>query len=133
MKIIIVDDSSVFRDCLKDFFEKKSGYDVVGEYEDGSQLLENINMISSELILMDINMPIMDGIITTENLLWKHRDLKIIAVTCYHTTTFLTDLICAGFKACIFKDKIYDELEKTIQKVLQGKIHFPEDIVLHPL
>lgn len=132
MKIIIVDDSSIFRECLKEYFQEKEGYEIVAEYENGSEILEKMNRFSSEVILMDINMPVLNGIITTKRLLWKHRNLKIVALTSFHTTTFLSDLIYAGFKACIFKDKIYDELETTLLKVEKGNIHFPEDILLHP-
>lgn len=133
MEIIIVDDSATFREYLKEFIEDKYNYKVISLFDNGVQLINNSKKLSSEIILMDINMPIIDGINTTKHLLWKRRGLNIIAITSYHTTTFLSDLVCAGFKACIFKDRIYEELDSTIQKVIRGEIYFPEDIVLHPL
>lgn len=128
MKFIIVDDNEVFRDSVKFLVENVHNHRVVGTASNGLEFLELRNTHEADIILMDIEMPVMNGLEAVKQALWKNRELKFIAVTGYKDKAYLTDLISSGFKACIFKDSIYDDFEETVYLVKQDKLQFPKNM-----
>ncbi len=130
LKIIIADDNENFRKAVKDFLANEFSINTICEAENGEELLKCDNIDEADIILMDINMPKLDGIATTKKILAKNSHLKIIAVTMHTEKTYLTQLIEAGFKGCIFKNNLFDEITQAIKTVLNNKYHFPEDIIL---
>ena len=130
MKIIIVDDNAIYREGVKFLLENFYGFEVIGEASNGAEYLKLSNKYYADITLMDIEMPEMNGIEAAKRVLNIHNELKIIAITDYHNNVYQYHLICAGFKACIFKDNFYDEFESTVNKVLDGKMNFPKNILL---
>ncbi len=130
MKIIIVDDSKAFRDGLKYYLQKNLHYEIIGEANDGSEFLNLPNIHHADVILMDIQMPELNGIKTAKRILWDMNYLKIIAITMYEDRAYLRELVGAGFKGFVIKNKIYKDLSAAIDKVSKGKLSFPEYIKL---
>ncbi len=128
MKIIIVDDNKTFREGIKYYLEIILSHQVIGLASNGAEFLKMSNYGVADIILMDIEMPILNGIETVKKALWENQRLKFIAITGYTENAYLVDLITAGFKACVFKNNIYDNLEKAITEVLNKKSYFPEGI-----
>ena len=75
-------------------------------------------------------MPEMNGIEATKRALWKDKDIKVIAVTNYQDKAYLKTLISAGFRGCVFKNNVFEELESALKKVYEMKFYFPKDIQL---
>ncbi len=130
MNFIIVDDNKTFRESLKFHLESTLNYTVLNEYEDGVSFLDSENIHLADIILMDIEMPKMNGIEVVKKALWENSFLKFIAVTSYTDKAYLLDLLGAGFKACVFKSSIFEELEKAIIAVQHKHFYFPGDINL---
>ncbi|MBN1116590.1 MAG: response regulator transcription factor [Bacteroidales bacterium] len=130
MKFIIVDDNKTFRDSVRFNLEKVHGYEVIGEAANGEEYFKLENWHLADIILMDIEMPKMDGITTVKKALFKNSTLKFIAVTSYRDKVYLNSLIFAGFRACIFKDNFYDEIKNTVAQVMQNSLKFPGDILI---
>lgn len=130
MKIIIVDDNKSFRDGLKYYLQKDHHYHIIGEANDGSEFLKLKNIHHADVILMDIQMPELNGIKTAKKILWDMNYLKIIAITMYEDKAYLRELIGAGFKGCVIKNKIYEELPQAIDNVSTGNLSFPGNIQL---
>ena len=128
MKIIIVDDSDIFRDGIKYFIEQIPDYSVIGEASNAEEFLSLSNLNVVDIILMDIVMPGATGIEVTRTILWELKQLKIIAVTMFTNKAYLEELIEAGFKGCIYKAEIYSKLEEAIKIVQSGNLYFPEEI-----
>ncbi len=128
MDIIIVDDNNTFKEGLKDFIETGLGYTVTATFEDGEQFLKNTEYHKADIILMDIEMPNINGIEATKQALWKWDYLKVIAITNYQTKAYLIELVSAGFKACVFKNSVFNELDKAIDKVCKGALYYPPTI-----
>ena len=130
MKIMLVDDNQTFLDGLRFLIESNKEYKVIAEAHDGKEALDLISKKIPELVLMDIEMPRINGLDATKRILWKFPKIKFIAITMYQDKAYLSELICAGFKGCIFKNHVSDELWKAIKAVSRGKFFFPEDILL---
>ena len=128
MKIILIDDNKAFREGFKFYLVNKLGYDVVADYNDGDEFLRKKEFIHCDIILMDIDMPKVDGFKATKLALWETRDLKVIAITGFRDKAYLTDLITAGCKGCVFKENIYNELEEAIHTVMSGEMYYPDGI-----
>lgn len=128
MNFIIVDDNNTFRESLKFHIETSLKHKVIGTFSDGLEFLENSNNHIADLILMDIEMANINGIEAVKKALWENPFLKFIAITSYTERAYLLDLLDAGFKGCVFKTKIFDELEKAISEVMDGNYYFPDDI-----
>jgi DNA-binding NarL/FixJ family response regulator len=77
---------------------------------------------------MNIEVPILGGIMATKLALQKFSHLKVIGITGYYNNTYLVELIGAGFKACIFKQNIFDMLDIAIKEVYKGGLYYPDNI-----
>jgi len=130
MKIIIVDDNIQFRESMEMYLNMRLNHNVIASYDNPISFLESIEMYQADIILMDIEMPEMNGIEATKQALWKDKDIKIIAVTNYQDMAYLRTLISAGFKGCVFKNSVFEELENALEKVSKQNFYFPKDIQL---
>ncbi len=130
MKIILVDDNVKFRTELKKYIETNLGHTIIGEASSGSEFLSLHNTTFADNILMDVKMDEMDGIEATKQILWRNSYLKIIAITMYTDNMYLLQLIEAGFKGCINKYNIYNQLPVALEVVKKGRFYFPDDIRL---
>jgi two-component system, NarL family, response regulator LiaR len=130
MKIILVDDNKTFSEGLKFYLEAALGFEVIACYNNGEEFINGNEYPKCDLIFMDIEMPVIDGIKATKLALWRARNLKIIAITGFKEKAYLSELIGAGCKGCVFKDNVYEELETAIQQVMAGKLYYPGDLKL---
>lgn len=128
MRFIVVDDNKVFRESIVYFIENVLKQEVVATFENGKEVLESSHIYQADIVIMDVEMPELNGIESTKKLLWLNNFLKIIAVTAYKDKAYLFELVHAGFKACIFKDAVFDELECAIDKVSNNSIYFPKEL-----
>ncbi len=130
LNIILVDDNNTFRKGISFFLVNMLKHQVIAECDTGECFLELTNTSKADLILMDVEMPNLNGIETLKRHLWSNRDTKAIAVTNYEEKLYLTELIGAGFKGCVLKKNIYEELATAINEVINEKIYFPGNIKL---
>jgi len=128
LKLIIVDDNETFRKGISFFVVTMLKHKLIAELGDGEQFLSLPNVVEADIVLMDIEMPNINGIEAIKKYLWMNRELKAIAITNYEETAYLTELIGAGFRGCVLKKNIYNELDNAIKDVIQGKVYFSEDI-----
>jgi DNA-binding NarL/FixJ family response regulator len=129
-KVIIVDDQPQFRESLRVYLINELGYSVIGEARNGDEFLEMKNINEADIILMDIEMPGMNGLETSKLALWRFSHLKIIAITMYKDKAYLKSLIESGIKGFVHKNNIFAELQKAIKLVYQGRLYFPSDLML---
>lgn len=124
LKILIVDDNKSFREAARLFLENEFSCKVVGEASNGFEFLSMIKNIKADIILMDIQMPELDGFTATKE--WCFRDLhcNVIAVTMYSDRTYLPRLIESGFKGCVNKMDFFSDIINAIEKVKNGGFYF---------
>lgn len=127
MKIFLVDDNQQFRENLRLYLEGHLGFEVIGEACDGDSFLANLQP-SADVILMDINMPGINGLEAAKKGTWKNSNLKIIAVSQYKDNVDLQQLIGVGFKGFVSKTNLFTDLQKAVTTVMNGGYYFPEEI-----
>lgn len=126
MNIAIVDDNKQFAETLKFYLSKHLNIESVVIYNHASQFIESLNKQSPDLVLMDIQMPDINGIEATKKGLWKHRFFKVIAVTNLHDSLYLNELLSAGFHGFVSKNRIFENLHLAIETVFNDRLYFPD-------
>jgi len=128
-KIIIVDDHDIFRDGLKSLISLKNIASVVGEASNGKEFLEILETNKPDLVLMDISMPVMDGITATEKAISMFPDLNILALSMFSDEEYYYKMINAGAKGFVLKSSGKDEIIRAIQTVSEGTSYFSNELL----
>lgn len=128
MDLVIIDDNKTFTDGLAFFITNRLGHRVVQTFNNPMDFLHSMKQLQYDLILMDIEMPGLNGIDGAKEILWDNEYKKIIAITDYEDQVYLNDLIEAGFKGFVSKRKIFEELELAIKKVMKEGLYFPNNM-----
>ena len=129
-KIIIADDHSLFRQGLKLIPEDIENVEVVADVANGKELIEITGMLQPDLIIMDINMPLVNGIEASRLLLHENPDLKILVISMYGEEQYYNSVIENGVKGFILKDAENTELRAAVNLILNGKTYFSQELLL---
>ncbi|MCK5169663.1 MAG: response regulator transcription factor [Bacteroidales bacterium] len=128
-KIILVDDHKLFRDGLKLLLNNSGKVDVVAEASNGIEFLEIIEICQDAIVFMDIQMPEMNGIEATKQVLEKYPDLRIIALTMFGEDEYYFQMIEAGVKGFLLKNTDIDEVLEAIEIVAKGENCFSQELL----
>lgn len=129
-QIILVEDHLPFRQGLKLFITVENIADVIGEASDGIEFIKLLSRLRPDLVLMDIDMPHMNGIEATQKALELMPDLKIIAFTMFEEKEYISRMKELGLKGFILKSCSIREIEDAIRYVICGETYFHESLQL---
>jgi len=129
IKIILVDDHNIFRESLKRLLESEKIGEVVAEAKNGKEFIEIINNITPDIVLMDIAMPIMDGIEATRKAIEIKPELQVLALSMYGDEKYYQKMIESGVKGFIIKNADIKELEQAIREVASGGNWFSNELL----
>lgn len=121
MKILICDDQAVIRDGLEMLLKLEKDFEIVGAAQDGSEALELAAQKSPDLILMDLKMPVMNGIEATREIRAKFPDIKILVLTTYDDDEWVFDAIRAGAAGYLLKDTPRQRIVEAIRGTVEGR------------
>ena len=121
IRIVVVDDHVLFRRGLVSLLADMSEFEVVGEASNGLEAMEVVQKTRPEIVLMDINMPRMDGILAVQGLREANIPVKILMLTISQESDDLLGAIHAGADGYLLKNTEPDELRKSIMRVTQGQ------------
>jgi DNA-binding NarL/FixJ family response regulator len=130
LKIIIVDDSKIFRTVLRNFLQKESHCSIITEASSGEEFLALNNVKSADIILMDLQMPGMDGYEVTKKAIERYPDIKVLAITMHTEKAYLNELMQVGFKGCVFKPEIYKNIQQALAYIIANENCFFGEINL---
>jgi len=128
-KIFIVDDHLLFREGIKLLIEMEGMGKVIAEAENGQVFLNLLEKFTPDLVLMDIEMPVMNGLEATRKALAIRPGLKILALTMLSDKDNYTEMINAGVMGFVLKSSGKQELEKAISTVIEGGSYFSAEIL----
>jgi len=121
INIFIIDDHELVREGIKTLLDTYEDIEVVGEASDGEEALSKITNTKTDIVLMDIKMPKMDGIEATRYITKKFPNLKIIILTSFVERKLIEEAIKAGAIGYLLKDASGEELVGAINKAMKGK------------
>jgi DNA-binding NarL/FixJ family response regulator len=121
MKIIIADDYGIVRQGLKSLIEKEDNLEVIGEAENGTEVVEMTGQLKPDLVIMDITMPDMNGIDATKRIISENPKVKIIALSMHSNRKFVTEMLQAGAVGYVLKSYLFDELVRAIKAAEKGE------------
>jgi len=129
IKIYLVDDHNLFREGLKFLLSKNDFISEIHEAENGEDLLKNVLNVKPDIILMDIEMPVMNGIEATKEISKIYPETKIIALSMHGNENFYSEMIDAGAKGFLLKNSKFEDVLKAISDVNEGENYFSPEIL----
>jgi len=121
MKILLCDDQAVIRDGLEMLLNLEKDFQVIGAAQDGAEAVELAAQKQPDLILMDLKMPIMNGIEATREIHTKFPNIKILVLTTYDDDEWVFDAIRAGAAGYLLKDTPRQKIVEAIRGTVEGK------------
>jgi len=127
IEVIICDDHAIFRDGIKTTLFGQESVKVIAEAENGVECLEAVKTRNPHVVLLDINMPVMDGITCLKELKKDYSDIKVIALTQHNEKRFVKQMLKYGADGYILKSTTRKELLLALAQVMKGKVYLAEE------
>ena len=121
VRLLLADDHRMFRQGLREMIERKTDWEVVGEAANGREALELVERLRPDIVLLDIQMPELNGVAVAQQLAQSHPQVKIIMLTMYREDQHLVEAIQAGARAYLLKDADAQELISIVGRVQRGE------------
>ncbi|WP_248924425.1 response regulator transcription factor [Paenibacillus hamazuiensis] len=125
IKIVVADDQTLLRDALQTIINMEHDMDVVGTAENGEQTIELVREHRPDLVLMDVRMPVLDGIEATKAILAEYPDTFIVVLTTFAEDQYIVDSIVHGAKGFLLKDMPGERIIQSIRDVYLGQFIMP--------
>lgn len=129
IKIILVDDHQMFRDGLKFVLKQIPEFEIIGTAANGQEYLNLLEAGLPDIVIMDIGMPVMDGIEATQKTTEKYPGIRVIALSMFSDQEYYHKMVAAGVKGFLIKEAGIDELEKAIKTIHQGNVYFSQELL----
>lgn len=129
IRVMIADDHSLIREGLKQLLEFDGSIKVVGEAANGVECLENLKKYDPEVLLLDINMPSMNGIEVLKKMKEEQSPIKVLILTVHNELEYLMNAVDIGVDGYIMKDSESSELKKAIKAVRDGENYIQSSLI----
>ena len=130
IKVLITDDHQMFIDGIKALLVDSEEIHVVAMANNGEEALEKLKNQPIDVVIMDINMPVMNGIEATKQIKEKYPDVKILALTMYIEKELITEIVKAGATGYILKNTGKEELVNALTTIAKGEKFYSSDVAL---
>jgi signal transduction histidine kinase len=121
MKVLLVDDHAPVRRGIRQLLELKTNYDIVGEGENGMEAITQVDQLEPDIVLMDMNMPVLNGVEATREIKQRHPDVKVLALTAFGEMPLVAAMVKAGAAGYLLKGGPPEELIESIEAVARGQ------------
>jgi len=126
--ILLVDDHPIFREGLRSLIDKCDTATVVGEAGDGVEAVRLAGELKPDLVIMDLTMPVMNGIDATREITKKNPGIRVLALSMESDRFFVVEVLKAGATGYLLKDTAFAELSDAVAAVAQGETYLPRKI-----
>jgi NarL family two-component system response regulator LiaR len=131
IRVLITDDHGVVRQGLRMFLSLDPDIEVVGEAENGREALAMARELRPDVVLMDLLMPVMDGVEATRAIRSELPEVEVVALTSVLGDTSVTGAIKAGATGYLLKDTEAEELHRAIKGAAEGKVQLAPEATVH--
>lgn len=120
IRLVLVDDQTLIRRGLKALLKTDSNLDIVGEAENGQEAIALVEQLQPDVVLMDVRMPVMDGIAATREICQRFSTSKVLVLTTFEDHDYVVQMLQAGASGYLLKDTPFEELVQGICLVHKG-------------
>lgn len=120
IRILLVDDQHIIRQGLRSMLESNPDMEVIGEAENGQRAIEQIPTLQPDIVLMDIRMPVMDGVAATQAIAQQYPQTRVLVLTTFDDDEYVAQSMRLGAKGYLLKDTEPEELALAIRAVHKG-------------
>jgi DNA-binding NarL/FixJ family response regulator len=128
IRVLLADDHAVVRRGLRGFFELLDDIEIVGEAEDGRRAVELVESLQPDVVLMDLLMPVMDGIAATAEIKERFPDVEVVALTSFIEEERVTAALEAGATGYLLKDADADDVAVAVRRAHAGEVHLDPQV-----
>ena len=129
IKTILVDDHTLFRKGMQFLLDSYDDIEIVAQASNGKELLDILSEKQADVVLIDIEMPVMNGIEATQKAMELYPDLKMISLSMYGEEEYYYKMINVGAKGFILKNSDIDEVTRAIRTVMNGSTYFSSEVL----
>ncbi len=122
LKVLLADDHELIREALRSLLENQPGFKVIAEAPDGRTAVKLASDLSPDLVIMDINMPGLNGIEATRQLGAAANAPRVIALSGHSDRRFASEMLKAGAAGFVMKESAFEELLEAIESAMKGKV-----------
>src|SRR5450432_3807467 len=127
-RILIVDDHILFRAGLRALLTQDPAIEIVGEAADGREAVRAVGLLAPHLVLMDLTMPMMNGIEAMTEIKRRDPGVRVLVMTLHKTEDYIHAALKSGADGYILKEATQEEFHTAIRSVLAGKIYLSMDV-----
>jgi DNA-binding NarL/FixJ family response regulator len=120
IRLLLVDDQMIIRQGLRSLLEAKPDLEVVGEAENGQQAIAQVEALQPDIVLMDVRMPVMDGVAATRLICQQFSQTKVLVLTTFDDDDYVSQAMRLGARGYLLKDTHSDDLAAAIRAVYKG-------------
>ena len=121
IRVMIADDHAIVRKGIRALLSEAEGFEIVAEVGDGQEAVRRAEETRPDVILMDLLMPVMDGIEATRQITGRHPEARVLVLTSFAADSKVFPAIKAGAAGYLLKDSSPDELVRAIRQVHRGE------------
>lgn len=129
IKVLLADDQQLFLDGMVALLNPIKDIEVIGKVYDGEQVLEFLEKTQPDVLVLDIEMPKLDGVKATEIIKKQYPAIKVLILSMYNQKGFITRLMSLGASGYILKNKSKEELVTAIYNVQRGNAHYGLEVI----
>lgn len=120
IRVLLADDHAILRSGLSKLLDEQKDIEVVGEASDGREAIQKAQELTPDIVLMDIGMPVMNGMEATKQIKKRNRDIKVLVLTMHDNEEYLFQVLQAGASGYVLKKAADDDLVNAIHIVYRG-------------
>lgn len=128
IRIIIADDHEIFRKGLKAVLNRLKNIEIIGMATSGEEVIQILQNSVADIVLMDIEMPGMNGIEATRQITSRFPEVKVLALTMFNNDHYIQDMLDAGAKGFLLKNITKGILDKALNSVAEGNTYYSDEL-----
>ncbi len=127
IKVIVTDDHTLVRDAISDMVASIGPYEIVAKVSNGKEAIEYTELLKPDMVLMDVDMPVMNGLEATQRIKSQFKNIKIIVLTMHGDPALIKRMMEIGADGFLLKNSDRNEFINALERVSQGKTYFSSD------
>src|ERR687898_1955282 len=132
-RLVIADDHALVREGLRTMLSGEDGIEIVAEAHNGRQALETCRELGPDLVLMDVRMPVMDGLEATKRIKAEMPQISVMMVTMHENPDYLFEAVKAGAAGYVLKDTSGERLLSAVRRTLEGESPLNQELAMRLL